>query len=326
MSQGPCLNPNCSSQGRPHPHCQCYNHMAEGGEISGECSAPHREDCQYYLPNDSGDIFHGALVHQGLSGLIKNTSKSPLDSISQDEHRPIKSYISAFQKGSKKYQEGVEGAYSTPKKFSADPKQLESQLGTFQTEPEKMLDVGQNLGQHGAHLAYSVGAAQGYLNQIKPKDQYNGPLDKPSKPSKLQMQAYDQQVALVEQPMHIINKAKDGTLTSKDIHTVATVYPKFFLKLRKSLGEELINAKSKGKDVPYKERLSLSRLLGEPLDLSLMPQIAQAAIRANAPKQPPQPQGKKPKKASSEASIAQQQKVNDLYETATQSAAKGGKD
>lgn len=53
---GPCLNPNCSSNGQSHPNCKCYGGMAEGGMAKSICSAKgkHQQDCQYYA--DGGSV------------------------------------------------------------------------------------------------------------------------------------------------------------------------------------------------------------------------------------------------------------------------------
>lgn len=53
---GPCLNPACKSHGKPHPNCQCYSNMAEGGEASHFCSKEqmHEKGCEYYA--DGGEV------------------------------------------------------------------------------------------------------------------------------------------------------------------------------------------------------------------------------------------------------------------------------
>lgn len=50
MAQGPCLNPNCKSQGQPHPNCQCYAGMASGGMAGDFCDSnqSHMPECQYF--------------------------------------------------------------------------------------------------------------------------------------------------------------------------------------------------------------------------------------------------------------------------------------
>lgn len=57
MAAGPCLNPNCKSNGAPHPNCRCYGAaMAEGGEVSDFCSTKgiHKNDCEYFA--EGGDV------------------------------------------------------------------------------------------------------------------------------------------------------------------------------------------------------------------------------------------------------------------------------
>lgn len=89
MAQGPCLNPNCNSNGRPHPNCKCYASMAEGGTVS--CNGPHKSDCQYYMANggqmpqssqvvdqDPSETLGHAAIHGGLLGLLKNAGNSNL--------------------------------------------------------------------------------------------------------------------------------------------------------------------------------------------------------------------------------------------------------
>lgn len=61
----PCRNPNCKSEGKPHPNCRCYSRMAEGGEVDHVCASgnKHYPDCEYYAegspegvqPNEDSD-------------------------------------------------------------------------------------------------------------------------------------------------------------------------------------------------------------------------------------------------------------------------------
>ncbi len=53
MAYGPCLNPSCSSHGKPHPNCKCYDKLAKGGDVAF-CSKDnkHDKDCQYYAEGD----------------------------------------------------------------------------------------------------------------------------------------------------------------------------------------------------------------------------------------------------------------------------------
>lgn len=52
----PCLNPNCSAHGKPHPNCKCYDHMADGGKVYHFCdtNGMHENSCEYY--KDGGEV------------------------------------------------------------------------------------------------------------------------------------------------------------------------------------------------------------------------------------------------------------------------------
>lgn len=92
MSDRPCLNPNCSSQGRPHPHCHCY--MAKGGTVC-DLKMPHKPGCEYYA--DGGEVEaapqpahpavalgHSAIQH-GLLGLLTDVGNESL--AEPDKHK-----------------------------------------------------------------------------------------------------------------------------------------------------------------------------------------------------------------------------------------------
>ncbi len=52
----PCLNPSCKSHGRPHPNCQCYGPMADGGQVENFCATnrAHNKGCEYFA--EGGDV------------------------------------------------------------------------------------------------------------------------------------------------------------------------------------------------------------------------------------------------------------------------------
>lgn len=66
----PCLNPHCKSNGKSHPNCKCYSHLAEGGEASF-CGSPrtHSKDCEYYaeggeLPQQESPIDESMITQE----------------------------------------------------------------------------------------------------------------------------------------------------------------------------------------------------------------------------------------------------------------------
>src|ERR1700761_1340672 len=100
MAQGPCLNPNCSSNGRPHPNCRCYVGMADGGEAHTLClnNGKHKSHCVYFmaeggapqeLPPDPEISLTQAVAHHGLSGVLQNTGQAKLANIKLEHATPL---------------------------------------------------------------------------------------------------------------------------------------------------------------------------------------------------------------------------------------------
>lgn len=339
---GPCKNPNCNHYGRSHPNCHCYDNIpsttlaqeglekpgtttknyAEGGTASN-CDGMHGEKCEYHMPSDPSEVFHGALIHHGLSNLIKQTSKTDLDDMDKNPHRAFDNYIGSSRKGTKKYSKTIKSTFDNEKpELQSNPKNLDKQMENFKTNPSTAIDAGAAIGhvspEHSVDLSATIGNASNYLDSIKPKPTANGPLNEPFPVSHAQEYAYDRQVHLVEQPLTIISRIKSGELLPQDTQTLQTVYPKLYEKLKHSVGEEIINAKTSKKEIPYKTKLSLSLFLGQPMDSTLSQPVMQAAMLVNAPKQPQQNPGNT-KKAASKPSVSQQEKVNEMFETNTQS-------
>lgn len=93
MSNFPCKNPNCKSQGRLHPNCRCYDAMggeeyAKGGKVHF-CSSKirHLQECEYFAdggeiqpqvtpPTDPATTIGHAAVEHGLLGLLKDVGQT----------------------------------------------------------------------------------------------------------------------------------------------------------------------------------------------------------------------------------------------------------
>jgi hypothetical protein len=339
----PCLNPSCSKQGQSHPNCRCYDRtsndtldreglerpghsMAEGGEVSN-CKGSHKEDCQYHLPENPHDTFHGALVQHGLSGLLKSTSTN----LSDNPFKPTDNFIRSSRKGSKKYSSDISNAINgSPSPNDGDPDRLQEQLDEYKLNPDKAYDIGsglaQGFGDHATHMASVVGRAGLYLDGIKPQGTSMGSLGEPTEPSEMAKHKYNRQLKIVEQPMHVLKHIKSGSVLPEDVHTLQRVYPNFYNKIKGDLGNQIIDAKSKGKQFSSNEKASLGTLTGEQYDVTMSPDISRAAMVANTPKAKPagKPGPGRPKQT--EASISQQEKVNQMFETPTQSAAANKKE
>ncbi len=198
-------------------------------------------------------------------------------------------------------------------KSTEDLKKLVDEMSA---NPEALLNVGGDLGHylpdHGAQIAASTGAAVQYLNSIKPLNTQSAPLDPVLPPSKAAMANYDRQVTLAQNPLLILQHAKDGSLLPTDIATLQTIYPKLHQSIVDKVGQQIIESTSKGSKIPYKMRSSLSMLLGQPLDSTMSQSSMQAIMKSSLPPQKP---GGKPAPATA---LKAQDKANKMTETPLQ--------
>src|SRR5437899_589863 len=196
------------------------------------------------------------------------------------------------------------------------------------SNPNLALETGGSLNhylpEHSTQLAALTGTAANYLDSIKPKQAPSGPLDDALPTNKDQEAAYHRQLDIAQQPLIILGHIKEGNLSAQDKQTLTTLYPKLYSKMAKEINESIITAKTDKKAMPYKQRLSLSLFLGQPLDATLTQPVMLAAMMSNTPKATPQPaQGKK--KPATKTAVEQQNKLSDLLETNTQSTDKNQK-
>ena len=324
----PCKNPYCHSHGKPHPNCRCYSNYAQGGQI---CNGPHKEDCEYFA--DGGMIQENqefmqpmhALDHVGAQeGLHHLLTKFGTNGRSENPHKHLEDFKDSFKRGRKRVDEHVSKLITPEKiemKHNKDNVQaLKDHINTLQTNPEQALNIGGDLGQtmpdHAAALGSKVGNTVNYLQSIKPMPSQPGPFDPVIPISKEKEVAYDRQLQIAEHPLSVIHSIKAGMLQPQDLKTLHNIYPELGRKLIQKASEALIDAKTNGKEIPWKQRQGLSMLLGQPLDFIQTPQAMQAIMKANAPTQAPQSQGK-PKKAT-DVELKQINKVDDQLATPDQ--------
>jgi hypothetical protein len=309
----PCINPNCKSFGKSHPNCLCYagpggSSLEQGYFASGGCVGPHKEDCEHFA--DGGQVQEqqqflnnptGALDHVGVNnGLLHLLTKTGYNGRSDNPHKHIEDFSDHAKKGRKSVDSHI-SKLLTPDKIDAIPDKdgvaaLKNHLDSLQQDPEKALDVGGEMGSvlpdHAAALGAKTGNALNYFQALKPKASALNPLDRSPSASKGDTAAYDRQLAIAQNPMLILKHAQKGTIHPQDLKTLHTLYPSLGQSLTGKAGEALIDAKMKGVELPYQQKRGLSALLGQPLDSSMSPSIMQQIMKANAPAQQQQPQGK----------------------------------
>lgn len=195
---------------------------------------------------------------------------------------------------------------------------LKKHIDELQADPSKLLEVGGSIGHYLPEDSAQIGAqtaiALNYLSSLKPKQTQHSPFDTIAPPDKMQTSIYNRQLEISQHPMLILQHAKHGTLHPQDLVTVSTIYPKLINSIKEKVSEQIIKAKSDGKEIPYKQSLGLSQILGQPLDSTMTPMAAQAVMSSAGPQQMQQ-QAKKEQKSPSGAVISQINKVDKLYET-----------
>lgn len=202
---------------------------------------------------------------------------------------------------------------------------LKEYLENVKENPEQLLDVGGDLGhylpEHAAGLGAIAATATQYLNSIKPMPMQGGPLDGIVAPDKYSMDQWNRHLDIAQKPLKILEFVKSGTLLPPDLLTLQTLYPGLHQSMVEKAGESLIEAKTNKKEIPYKQRQSLSMLLGQPLDSTMSPESMQAIIKSAGPQQA-QNQQNKEKKSSNKVSATEFkaiEKVDSLYETPNES-------
>jgi hypothetical protein len=88
-------------------------------------------------------------------------------------------------------------------------------------------------------------------------------------PSEAQMSKLEQTHRVIKKPLSVLDSMRQGTLSSNEISTLKTVYPKLYQQMASSLVTKLASSRE---PVPYANRLQISAFLGQPADSSLLPQ------------------------------------------------------
>ncbi len=193
----------------------------------------------------------------------------------------------------------------------------------YASNPENAMKIGGNLGHYLPAHATAAGAtaatAINHLKSLKPVKAQASPLDKPAPINKMKQQQYQRALSISQQPLMILQYAKNGTLQNQDISTLQQIYPNLHAKMVDQVYQNMVKTLADGHDIPYKQRQSLSLLMGKPMDSTLTTQSMQAIMAANAPKTPQQaPQSqKKPSRATANS----MQKTNKMYATPDQARA-----
>lgn len=339
-----CKNPNCKSYGHSHPNCKCgapsfaqqsrnLEYDAEGGEVGRHFCAgldAHQESCEHFADggqveanqeigaNPALTVDHAVVAH-GLLHALTRTGHSK----SENLNRPAEDFIEHAHRGRKALRSHAEHHFDSkhelPESHGGETEALKTYLAGIRNNPSQLLETGSlpGLPDHSAALGAKAATASDYFDAIKPKQALPGPLDPVVPPDKMAEQNYNRQLGIAERPLSILAKVRDGTIIPSDLQTLSTLYPNLAQSIQSQAFEALVSAKTNGTKIPYKHKMGLSFLLGQPLDATMTQSAMQAIMQANAGAQT-ESQGMPGKRSKEGATAATQKtisKVDDLYKT-----------
>lgn len=162
-----------------------------------------------------------------------------------------------------------------------DRSKLLSILKAIKADPMALVNIGKDTGHylpgHTVSLGQTAGNAVNFLDSARPDVDRKNPLDSKLKPSTTQKAGYDRVLDIAQQPLIVLNHIKKGTLTSKDVTAMKTLYPDLYNRLNAKITTQIIDSVAKKQNIPYKTRQSLSLFLATPLDSTMIPSSIMAA-------------------------------------------------
>jgi hypothetical protein len=210
--------------------------------------------------------------------------------------------------------------YEITKPSEGSRVRLEKKLKEIQDNPEKLQDITGNLGasmpEHATSISETTARCVMYLNSLKPSEDKAAPLDSKPVINNVQKAEYNNALDIAQQPLILVNKIKQGSITPKDVKALASMYPALYSSMTNKLLTDMNAHMAKGHAIPYKTKIGLSIFTGQPLDSSMSAMSIMSA-------QPVQPEAPAPKanKAPAASSMKGLQKLHSMYQTPGQTRA-----
>ncbi len=111
------------------------------------------------------------------------------------------------------------------------------------------------------------------------------PLDPPFKPTMPQMIKFNRYHQAVSRPLSALSELEAGQVHPETLEVLAQVYPTLYTEMQTEVMNAMTEAIADKRPVNYQKRLALSAFLGQPIDSSMVPGVAQAnqaVLRAHA--------------------------------------------
>ena len=180
-------------------------------------------------------------------------------------------------------------------------------------------EVSKYLPNHSIAVDATMANAITYLNSLRPDTSKKSPLDSTPVPSAAQKAAYKNALMIAQQPLIVLDKIKQGRLTTNDMKALSAMYPALYVSMQSKMMDQMAASLNKGENIPYKARISMSMFMTQALDSTMLPGSIQATQGVSQTgKNLTQPQ-QQPKGTKSSPAL---QKMSSLYQTPEQTRQK----
>lgn len=263
-----------------------------------------------------------------LESVLPAIAKPIIDKLVSGEGiKAATDYGMAVAKGAKLADNAVTGLFKSGSKLIPDSRQpdensrkkLEVALQSIQKDPERITQVGGQIGHYLPNHAVALGSmtsnVSSFLNSLRPQSQPKALLDTPKPVPRAVQAQYDRALDIAQQPLTVLESAKNGTITSHDVIALQKMYPTLYQNLKQKIMSSLVSEVSKGETIPYELKLGLSIFMGQPLDSTMQPM----SIMASQPTPQPQPEQQQGKKLTQDAG-SKMIKGSKSLQTATQAS------
>ena len=185
----------------------------------------------------------------------------------------------------------------------------------FANAHEQVAKTAPNIAPHVSTMA--MNAIQ-YLNSKLPFAGNELPMDAHHEPSRAVKSQWLGLHEAINNPLSVLDHVKNGTISPHHVEAVSAVFPDLHQEMIGKINEEIGSMKAKGEKVPYKTQMSLTKLIGSPLNSTMTPQNMQAIMHSAMPQQMAQQVQKAGGGKASGAELSQVNKVNKIYATKSQ--------
>lgn len=273
------------------------------------------------VQHEGGDaVRYGMLKFMGSNAPISAPGfKAAVDLM----HHAIKGDALATKAAGALFKSGVKVMPEHLYPIDNDRKSLDKKLKNAAKDPTALNTVGNDtahyMPDHGTAMAQTAATTTQYLNSIRPQPPKAAPLDSDAMISPDHKAAFNNALNIAHNPLILMDKIKQGTLTPQDMQHATAMYPQWVQSQQAKVTKALMEQVSKGETVPYKIRIGVSLFTNQPLDSTLTQLGIESAQPIPQAAAPPSTQTASKKSVTSKGASALQ-KAPQQYRTASQAA------